>query len=296
MRFVKWLVSSVLLVPLLAGQSTFRVAADSSSGTYAKMLGEIVADCSDDKLNIVQVQGVSGGAAGNLDALFNNKADAAFLHSDVYMANAQADAGYNRLKTLVALYPEPIHILALRSSITSKPGMMSFGAKQEFNTLSDAKGFKVGAAGVGVYTARILTGQGEGGFSVTPFESGKQVIDALNSGDVALALFVGAVPLPNIENLDKTRYKLLPIGNRVSGVYRPATVNYRGLTNGPVKTLAPVATLLTRKFNTPEKIDTQRRFRACFAKNLGKLQDEGSPNWLQVKAGDQGTLPWLDLP
>ncbi len=40
----------------------------------------------------------------------------------------------------------------------------------------------------------------------------------------------------------------------------------------------------------------QRRFCACFTKNLGKLQDEGSPNWLEVKAGDQSTLPWLDLP
>jgi TRAP-type uncharacterized transport system substrate-binding protein len=280
-------------------QNTFTVADDSSSGTYKKMLGEMIGVCSTDDLNIVEAQGVTGGAPGNLDALVNNRAQAAFLHSDVFFANAQADPTYKRFQTLLALYPEPIHVLALKVSKSKKPGTFSFGT-QEFNSLADTRGYQVGAAGGGVITARILQGQGEGGFTVTPFERGDDVINALNKGDIAAAIFVGAAPLPNIEKLDKNNYKLLPIGesiaSRVQGVYRPVSINYRGLTNGPLKTLAPLATLLTRKYNTPERVAIQRKFRECFYKHLGELQDSGSPNWQAVDPNDHGVLDWYEIP
>lgn len=286
-------------VALADDGSSITIAADSSSGTYRKMLTEIIGVCSSDDFNIVEAKGVSGGAPGNLDALVNNKVAAAFLHSDVYFANAQSDSSYGKIQTLVALYPEQIHVLALRESKTSKVGYTSFG-KQEFNSLVDTKGFKVGAAGGGVFTARILTGQGEGGFQVVAYDSGKQVIDALNSGEIAVAIFVGGAPLPNLEALPKNVYKLLPIGeniaSKVGGVYRPSTVNYNGITNGPVKTLAPMATLLTRKYSTVGKITAQRHFRDCFVAHVDELKDNGSPAWQSVEAADHGVLPWLELP
>lgn len=275
------------------------VAADSSSGTYAKMLGEIVGVCNSDKLDIEQAKN-GGGAPGNLDALVNNRAQAAFLHSDVYFVNAQADSSYAKFQTLVALYPEPIHVLALTVSKSSKLGSFAFG-KQEFSSLADLKGFKVGAAGGGVYTSRVLTGQGEGGFQVVEFNSGGDVIKALAAGDIDAAIFVGAAPLPNLEALPHGMYKVLPIGeqiaSRVKGIYRPATINYsNGLTHGPVQTLAPVATLLTRKYSTPAKVAAQREFRQCFYRHLDELKDNGAPNWQSVDAQDHGVLPWYEIP
>lgn len=290
-----------LAVGAASAQSTsIRVADDSSSGTYKKMLGEIIGVCSTDQFEVAEASGVTGGAPGNLDALVNNKADAAFLHSDVFYASSQADPSYNKFQTLVALYPEQIHVLALRVSKTKKPGMMSFGT-QDFNSLADLKGYKVGAAGGGVYTARILTGQGEGGFSVVPFDTGSAVIAALDSGDIGAAIFVGAAPLPNLEKLNKTQYKLIPIGetigSRVQGVYRPAKINYPGLTNGPIATMAPMATLLTRKFSTPAKITAQAKLRTCLENGgIAQLQDTGSRNWQDVTPNDHGVLPWLELP
>lgn len=297
-----------LILALFAAVSAFsqaqsgqlRVAADSSSGTYNKMLGEIIGVCSTDNFAILPASGVTGGAPGNLDALVNNKADAAFLHSDVFFANSQADPTYNKFKTLVALYPEPIHVLALRVSKTKKVARFTFGT-QDFNSLSEMGGYKVGAAGGGVFTARILQGQGQGGFEVVAFERGDDVIAALNNGDIAAAIFVGAAPLPNIEKLSRSNYKLLPIGEaiggRVTGVYRVATINYNGMTSGPLKTMAPVATLLTRQFTTPAKVQAQVNFRSCFNKHLDELKDTASPNWQSVTAGDEGTLGnWLTLP
>jgi len=286
---------------MLFGQTTIRVAADSSSGTYNKMLSEIISVCNDDSLNIIPSTGVTGGAIGNLDALVNNRADAAFLHSDVYMYNSQADPSYGKFQTLVALYPEQIHVLALRVSKSKKKGTWAFGT-QDFNTLSDMSGFTVGAAGGGVLTAKILSGQGGGNFNVVDLGSGGAVISALDNGQIDAAIFVGASPLPNIEKLNKQNYKLMPLGeniaSRVNGVYRQASVNYPGITNGPLKTMAPMATLLTRKFSTPNKIEAQAKMRACFTKHLADLQDTGSANWQDVTAGDHGvpSIPWLELP
>lgn len=179
-----------------AQTTNIRVASDSSNGTYAKMLGEVINACGDNTdFNIVTVKN-SGGAVGNLDALYNNAADAAFLHSDVFAANAQADPSYNKFKTLVALWPEPIHVLTLRVSKTKKQGSFSFGTV-EINTLQDVAGYTVGAAGGGVITARVL--QTPGHFQVADLGTGSAVIEALNNGTIAAAIFVGAAPLPNIQ-------------------------------------------------------------------------------------------------
>ncbi len=282
----------------LFAQTPFKVASNSSSGTYDRMLGEIIAVCNSDELEIVSAD-VKGGAVGNLDALYNNKVNAAFMHSDVFMSSAQADPNYNRFQTLVALYPEPIHVLALKVSKTTENGALHWG-KAAFGSLAETKGYKVGAAGGGVVTARILQGQGEGGFSVVPYNDGNEVIAALDKGEIAAAIFVGAAPLPNLEKLDKQKYKLIPIGatieNKVQGVYRPASVNYPGLTSGPLHTLAPMATLMTKKYTTPAMIDMQRKFRDCFNTHLGELKDGHSPNWEFVEAGDHGVLTWYEIP
>lgn len=281
----------------LFGQNSIRVASNSSSGTYNKMLTEIIQACPEADIQPVEN---SGGAPGNLDALVNNRADAAFLHSDVYLFNAQSDPSYAKFQTLVALYPEQIHVLMLKTSKTKKLGSFSFGT-QDFSSLQDTIGFPVGAAGGGVITAKILSGQGGGNFTVIDEGSGDAVINALNSGQIAAAIFVGAAPLPNLEKLNKAQYKLVPLGSniegRVQGVYRKATINYPGMTMGPIQTMAPLATLLTRKFTTGPKLAGQATLRSCLAKHLPELQDNGSPNWQDVTAGDHGVpvIPWLEL-
>jgi TRAP-type uncharacterized transport system substrate-binding protein len=170
----------------------------------------------------------------------------------------------------------------------------------EFNSLSDIKGYAVGAAGGGVLTSRVMKRQGDAGYTVNSYNSGAEVIAALDKGDIAAAIFVGAAPLPNIASLDKTKYKLIPVGeaiaSRVKGVYRPATINYSGLTSSPVQTIAPMAVILTRKYSTPKKVAAQRHFRDCLAKNLPELKDNHSPNWQQVEANDHGVLDWYEIP
>lgn len=68
------------------------------------------------------------------------------------------------------------------------------------------------------------------------------------------------------------------------------------MTNGSVKTLAPLATIMTRKYSTEAKVKAQAHFRDCFNKNLPALKDDGSPNWQSVEESDHGVLPWYELP
>jgi TRAP-type uncharacterized transport system substrate-binding protein len=274
------------------------IADDSSSGTYRKMLGEIISYCSNDKFNIVPAKDVTGGAVGNLGALANNKAQAAFLHSDVFIAHVTSDPTYKRFQTLISLHPEPIHVVALKQPKMRKSIL---SGKVEVSSLADLKDdTPIGAAGGGVFTANILKGSGDGKFSVVAYQDGKEVLAALENGDIAAAVFVGASPLPNIVSLDKTKFKLVPVGdaiaNKVKGIYRPITINYPGLSEGPVATIAPVATILTRKYATKKKIDAQRHLRTCFYEHLNELKDSGSPNWQLVDPADKGTLDWYEIP
>jgi TRAP-type uncharacterized transport system substrate-binding protein len=282
-------------------QDKILVADDSSSGTYAKMVAEIKTVCND-TIAIEEIK-VSGGALGNLNALANNKASVALLHSDVIYAMAMADPSYRKLKTLVALYPEEIHIVALRNSGLKSGGTMGFGGKEvEFKDLAGLAGRKMGASGGGVYTARILQGQGEGKFEVVQFDSGKELLPALDSGQVQAILFVGGAPLHNIEALDGSKYKLLPIpesiGNKVQAVYHTATITYPNLRSGPIRTLAPDAIALTRVYKTPQMIAPQAKFRTCFYEKLDNLKETPGlhPKWQAIEPENHGTWEWYDLP
>ena len=135
------------------------------------------------------------------------------------------------------------------------------------------------------------------------YPKGDAVISALRNGEIDAAVFVGAAPLPNLAKLSGSEFRLIPIGEEIAGnvgnVYRAATISgySNGLTSGPLKTMAPVATLFSKAFSTPEKVRAQAALRLCVSNKLGYLQDNGSPNWQDVTANDHGiaVIPYLDL-
>lgn len=299
------IVTSLFLFLLLGGvaraqENKILVADSSSSGTYAAMVGEVKKFCSNDSLTIEEIK-VTGGATENLNALANNRASIAFLHSDVIYAMSQSDPKYKQLKTLVALYPEEIHVIALRKSGIKVGQKLGFGGSElVFTDLTSLSGQKVGAAGGGVYTARILQGQGEVRFDVQPFDSGKDLIPALDSGQVQAVIFVGGAPLANVEALDFAKYKLLSIpdgvATKLQTVYHTATISYKN--SGVVRTLAPDAIALTRKYTRPQMIAPQKAFRECFYAHLDDLKETPGmhPKWQTIDPANHGTWDWYEIP
>lgn len=287
----------LFLPSLLFAQATFKVADDSSSGTYHQMLNEVKEVCS--TLDIEEGSN-KGGALGNLEALANHEVDAAFMHSDVLLFNAQANPDYKQFQAIAVLYPEDIHVIALRESKTSKPGAFAFG-KAQFNTFTDLAGFKVGAAGGGVLTLRLLQGQGQVHYDVVEFQSGSDVLNALKNGDIAAAVFVGGAPLNNVAQLPGSQFKLLSIGadvaGRVGNIYKPSIIKYTNLGGENVQTLAPTAIIATRRFSTPAKIAPQAEFRRCFYDHLAELQEGTGKHrkWSQVDPSNHGDN-WYEIP
>lgn len=300
---MKKLLSLLFLLPaMMFGQSTISIADNSSSGTYHQMVKQLVDVCGD-KISVTEINS-EGGAVGNLDKLFNNEVIAAVFHSDVLKAKIIENDDYGKIKTLVALYPEEVHVLALRSSKTKKIGTFSFGFA-DFNSLAEiGPGYKVGASGGGVYTLKILKGMGHAQFDIAEnLNSGADVIAALDSGQIAAAVFVGGAPLPNLQKLPAGVYKFLPIGSvivdQVSGIYKTQgiSINYPNI--GSVNTIAPEATIGTVVKRIPALTQAQANLRACLVDKLPELQDTPGYHrkWQQVDAGNHGRLNnWYDLP
>jgi TRAP-type uncharacterized transport system substrate-binding protein len=284
----------------------FLVAADSSSKTYAEMLGQLQTVCGDDQTVIEQIQS-TGGALGNLEQLVNNKANAAFLHSDIIYLKAMTDSTYRKFKTLVNLYPEEIHVVALRTANerTKGYGGTKIGSESVvYESLADLADLKVGAAGGSVLTAKIISGTGGGNFDVVPFNKGDEVLAALRNGDIQAGIFVGGSPLPNILALNADEFKLLPVGESItskvtgdSGVYKNATVSYTNLGADNIKTISTSAIIVTKMYTVPKFVKPQHWFRNCFYEHLTELQE--TPNthrkWAEINPEDHGTWEWYEF-
>lgn len=273
-----------------------RVADGSSSGTYQQMLKEIGKVCGD-AINIVEVP--SSGAIDNLDKVIGNEANAAFLHSDVIAFRSKTE-DLSHLKTLLALFSEDVHFVTLNRPYR-KGNLLSFakgGANLE--SVTDLEGLTVGAAGGGFITAQVIRLQGEIGYTVRQYDSGKEVLNALGNGEIAAAVFVGAAPLPNLKDLGK-EYKLLAIGettaSRLKSVYHTTSVTYTKMSPAPVPTVAADALLITREYKTPKFVNSLRQFRTCFQRNLDELKETPGTHkaWQQVDISNHGKWTWYDF-
>ena len=280
------------LFTITLAQQEFAVADGSSSGTYKQIFNEIK-KIAGTELNMTEVAG--SGAVENLDKLMSNEANAAFLHSDILAWKSKSD-NLDNLKTLLVLFPEQVHFLALAKNWD--PGMMK--KEKIVNQISDLNGLPVGAAGGGFITANMIRLLSEVSYNVVQFNSGAEVIAALNSGKIAAAVFVGAAPLPNLKELGKN-YKLLEVGettvNLLKSVYKPATVTYVGMSANTVHTISADCILLTRVYKTPKFVEALRMFRQSFCDNLSELQETKGTHkaWGSVDCENHGKWSWYDL-
>jgi TRAP-type uncharacterized transport system substrate-binding protein len=165
-------------------------------------------------------------------------------------------------------------------------------------SLADLEGFPVGAAGGGFITANVIRLQSEVAYTVVRFESGKDVLAALDDGKIAAAIFVGAAPLPNLKDLG-SEYKVLTIGetaaDKLKSVYRRTTVSYPKMNPSPVPTVAAECLMVTREYKTPKFVQTLKDFRECFYAHLDELKETPGTHraWQKVESSNHGKWTWL---
>jgi len=279
-------------------QTEFLVAAGSSSGTYQQFLKQISAVTTDSGIVFKEVP--SHGAIENLDLLVNNRVYAAFMHSDVIYFRGQTE-DLSRFKTLLALFSEDVHFLALSTSKRAVGGFGGFGAKPiVINDVSSLQGMKVGAAGGSYVTAQVIRLQSQIGYDVTQFEKGADVMNALNSGVIDAAVFVGAAPLPNLEELGRD-YKLLsfPSGvvDRLKQVYKPTSITYNKMSPNSVSTVSAQCLLVSKTYKTKKIVDQLSSFRKQFFSKLDEIKETpgNHKKWSEVSEEEKGRWPYLEL-
>lgn len=293
-----WLWALLIAVPSLSQAQELKIADGSSSGTYQDFVKQIVSVCGT-TIHVVEIP--STGAVDNLDKVINNDANAAFLHSDViWNRNQRAPEDVANIKTLLALFKEDVHFVALNKPY-KEGGWKSMGSSgANLDSINDLKDLSVGAAGGGFITANVIRLQSEITYKVVSFESGKDVMAALNNGTIAAAVFVGAAPLPNLKDLGKD-YKILSISestrDKLKSVYRPTTITYTKMSPTAVQSVAADSLLVSRVYKTPKFSQALQAFRSCFYRNLDELKETPGTHkaWQQVDQSNHGKWNWYDF-
>ncbi len=280
-----------------ASAQQLQVATGSAVGTYSTMFKQLSGRCGN-AVALVEIN--STGSQDNMERLVGNQVNAAFVQSDVLYLRARTE-DLSNIKTLIALHPEQVHLLARASSGIKTGGTMGIGAKEVvFNDLRDLAGRRVGAAGGSTVTAQVVRLQSEVPFNVVPLASEAAVRKALDDGVIDAGLFVGGAPLPFIAALG-AEYKLLSIApatvEKLKGVYRPARLNYSKMGAAGVATVSTDALFVTRQYKTQRMTDGLAKLRQCAFAELDDLKETTGthPAWQAIEAGNKGKWAWYDL-
>lgn len=289
----------LLIVAFLISMPTFAqqqliVSTGGSGGAYFPMVNELAQACSS---SLLVVNRQSSGCEENLNNLLGNKVNAVMCQADAIFARSQQQ-NVAHVKTLLAMHPEEVHLVALRGAGT-RQGFIS--SLVPYRGLEDFTGKNIGAAGGSVTSAKIIRLQSEVAFNLTEFKSNAELLEGLKSRKVDGAILVGGAPMSIVEELSGADFTLVPFSqntvSRLKNVYSPARLHYANL-NANVTTIATDALLLTREYKSPEMIQALANFRACAFAAIPKLQDlTGThPKWQLVDVNKKGTWQWYDLP
>lgn len=280
----------------LAGAQPVQVATGGKDGTYSRMLSQLGNRCA---TATPLIETNTSGSMEALDKLMENQVSLAFVQTDVLHLRARTE-DVGQIKTLVALHPEQVHIVARDDQPLKSGGFAGSGGKSRaVMELGDLAGQNVGAAGGSYVTAQVMRLQSEVPFSVQSYDSNATALKALDAGHVKAIIMVGGAPFPTVAALAKP-YKLVAIApatvEKLKGVYKPARLTYAKMGAAGVPTIATEAVLATRDYKTARMADTLLSLRRCVLTNLDDLKERTGthPAWQYVSHDNKGKWAWYD--
>lgn len=288
----KLLLSLCLLTALPAfSAETLRIATGKESGTYSSFFKSIQLVCESDDLKLVEVG--STGSDANIDAMINKEADGAFLQSDTLQFTAMNDprASESQIRVLLPMYPEEVHVIALRT-LTKTTGGITFlgktynGTVTVLNSLADLENVTVGAWGGSYTTARAISYLGSVKYSPVPFDDDKKALAALDAGQIAAIIAVGGQPLGFAKGLS-AKYKLLTIDAALADkvkAYQKAMLSYRNLQATGVQTVAARSVLAVKNYASPTRRAALSALKQCIMQHEADFKETTGhhPKWADV--------------
>jgi len=290
--------TALTLIASTASAQMLKVSTGEKGNTYSKMYGELTEVCKD---SLQLVEATSTGSVQNIDRLMNNEVNGAFSQTDVVFFRSRTEDMSN-IKTLIALHPEEVHVVALANPNIKEGGTLGFGAKTvQFNGVEDLVGRIVVASGGSFITAQVIRLQAELNYQVHEVPSSKDALALVESGKAAAAILVGGQRLGAIEQLDR-RFKLLSFSEqtvaKLKSVYRPSRLNYANVGAAGVPTIATDAIFLVREYKTPKFVEGVVKLRQCAYDNITALSEEPGKHkaWQKVQADNQSKWAYYQAP
>lgn len=266
------------------------VSTGSPEGTYSKMFKSIMAQCRE---RVPLAEKNSSGADENIDNLINKQADLAFVQTDTlqFVAMNDARASEAKIRTLVPLHAEEVHVIALANTTKQVGGksIIGFnvgGEKVALKSLQDMAGLKVGAWGGSYTTARAISYLGGVKYDIVRYDDGKSARAALDKGEIQAIIAVGGQPLGFMKDLN-ANYRLLEVDAALATkvkAYSPTRISYRNVNAAGVPTVAARAYLVTNNYATAARKAKISALKACIVENIDEFK-EGTghhPKWSDV--------------
>jgi hypothetical protein len=302
-RILSRATAGLALAVIMAGAAhaqSLVVATGNPKLTYSRMFNELKSQCQSVELKEV----TTDGSNTNLDDLEQNKVNAAIVQTDALFWRARSEDDLNNVRTVVALFPEEVHVIARADGVHvggMSLGGFSIGGKQVvFNNIGDLAGHNVGAVGGSSLTAEMIRALTGIKYNIVQLSSNDEAKAALQSGKIDAFVAVGGAPLSTVTELNQD-YKLLEVtpaqAAQLSKAYKPARVSYGNLGQRGIPTIATEALLVSRVYSSDQKVDQLKRLRACEAQALPTLKDTTGthPKWQAVQAGNKGLWSYYDI-
>lgn len=290
---------SAILATQAFAQEVVVVSTGGPKGTYSSFFKSIQSLCGD---TVQLVEKPSSGSDQNIDNLINKQADAAFVQSDTLQFTAMNDprASDSQIRVLLPMYPEEVHVIALKTLAKTTGGFNIAGRniggnKTSLNSLADLEGVRVGAWGGSYTTARAISYLGGVKYEAVQFDDDKAAKAALDKGEIAAIVAVGGQPLGFVKDLPGNNYKLLKIDSSLADkvkAYMKTRVNYRNLGAESTETVAARSMLVVRNYASPDRKAKIAALKSCIVKNEINFK-EGTghhPKWSDVDL--QAPVSW----
>lgn len=300
---------SMLPKSVHAQDVNFIVATGGTTGTYHAMFRQFNEVCGQ-KVDMTEQN--TNGSLENLALLLNNKVNAAIIQEDVLFLAKRTQPKLMQYKTLFALHPEEVHMIALAAGkvmYTEEKTMMGLRTEKRQQQLSpltnvtELMGKKVGSFGGSMRTTEIFKLQSDIGYQIFDVGNAANGLKELRAGNIDALVAVGGQPLDWLGK-EPADLKLLEVSdstaNKVKDVYQKAGLSYLNLGSGGqgVQTVTTSAVFVAREYKTPEYVKALAALRTCFQQNLNRIAEKAGshPKWSDITAGNKGNWHWMDLP
>jgi len=290
--------AGALLAPAAGAQELLKIATGKPDATNSQMMKAIINACP----NLVEEDTDTTGGADNVGKLVANQVHGGIAQVDVVQFLEKTEPAISKLKSLVALNPNYLHVIAATKGFVVEPaqkGTLGFGGKPEvrgkITKFTDLNNRTVAANGSAQLTLRVIADKLNLNINIVDADDRKAGLDMLANGQVAAFVAMGGKPVEWVGKLDGSVFELVPVGQdiaeKLGAPYSAQKLTYKNLNAFGFATVSVKNELIVRDYKGAKGAQLQQ-LRDCFVANVDAIRETTGthPAWQEVE--DLTTTQW----